>query len=90
MSLDDWFWVFANFFMPAWAMALLLSLLAPRLMASERRPSFFFNLMLSGFLGSLVLLVALVLTQHDGRMLTYGILILVQATLQWWLQRPTA
>lgn len=76
--------------MPAWAMALLLSLLAPRMMASERRPPFMLNLLLSGFLGSLVLLVALVLTQNDGRMLSYGVLVLVQATVQWWLQRPTA
>ena len=55
-----------------------------------RRPRFVLNLVLSGLLGSLVLVVGLVLTQNDGRMATYAALLLVQATLQWWLQRPTA
>ena len=90
MSLADWFWVFANFFMPAWAMALLLAWLAPRWLESGRRPPFLLNLLLSGVMGSVVLLVGLVLTQHDGRMWTYAALVWVQATLQWWLLRPTA
>ena len=90
MSIVDWFWVFANFFMPAWVLAVLLAVFAPRLIRSGRRPAFFLNVMLSAILGSLVLLAGLLLTQHDGRMLTYGALILVQASLQWVLQRPVA
>jgi multisubunit Na+/H+ antiporter MnhB subunit len=90
MNALDWFWVFANFLMPAWAMALALALLAPVLMRQGRRPRFVLNLLISGLLGTLVLVLGLVLTQNDGRMATYAALVLVQATVQWWLQRPTA
>ena len=90
MNALDWFWVFANFLMPAWVMAELLAVLAPRWLHRGRRPRFVLNLVLSGLLGTLVLVVGLVLTQNDGRMATYAALLLVQATLQWWLQRPTA
>ena len=77
-----------NFAAPAFWVALLLTLLA--WIFTRKRPDggtlvrqFAIN-----FVVSLAVLVGgLVLTGHDGRMLTYAALVLAVASSQWWMSR---
>ncbi|AVO36231.1 hypothetical protein [Ottowia oryzae] len=86
MDFLDFVWLVAGFAAPAAAMALGMVLLgrlwgrnaAPALAASAQAAIQFVACLV-------VLLVGLAVTGHDGRMATYGALVLVAATLQWWL-----
>lgn len=86
MNLSDILLHVANFAAPALGVALLLPLLSRLLMG--RRPAllpWWGQMMLHFAVGVAVLAVALWWLGHDGKMLTYGLLVLVAATGQWLL-----
>ena len=77
----------ANFVLPALAMVVCMPLagawtLGTAAIGWPRR------MLLHALAGVLVLIAGLWLQGHDGRMATYGALVLVAATLEWGLQRP--
>ena len=79
-----------NFAAPAWALALALVLwarLMPRRWLPRARASLLVQVLIQGVVGTGVLLAGLVLLAHDGKMVTYGALVLVAATVQWVLSR---
>ena len=86
MDFLDFVWLVAGFAAPAAAMALGMVLLgrlwgrnaAPAL-AAPAQAAIQFVVCLA------VLMAGLAVTGHDGRMATYGVLVVVAATLQWWL-----
>lgn len=83
MNPLDAFWHLANFFAPAWFVAVLLALFSKLLW----RQSAWRRLALWGGIGgSLGLLAALVLLGRDGKMLGYGLMLVGVALPQWTLQ----
>ena len=79
-----------NFMAPAWGLALALVLwarLMPRRWLPRASWSLLAQVLLQGALGTAVLLAGLVLFEHDGKMATYGALVVVAATVQWLLSR---
>jgi hypothetical protein len=75
-----------NFVLPALAMAVCMPLVGRWLMGhpavSLRR-----RMALQALTGTVVLVAGLWVQGHDGKMSTYGVLVLVAATLEWALQR---
>jgi hypothetical protein len=75
-----------NFIAPAWGVALFCVLTA-RLTAHRGLPLASWSLMkqtlLSGVLGTAVLLGGLVLWSVDGKMATYSVLVIACGTAQW-------
>ena len=75
---------------PAWGLALALVLWArvlPRRWLPRPAVSLPAQVLIQGALGTAVLLAGLVLFEHDGKMATYGALVVVTATVQWLLSR---
>lgn len=88
MDILDFFWHLAGFIAPAVVMALgivLLSRFLGRNQPSAR--SWKAQAAINFAVCLLVLLIGLVLTEHDGRMSTYAALVLASATCQAWLTR---
>ncbi|MDO5289793.1 MAG: hypothetical protein Q4F13_09205 [Pseudomonadota bacterium] len=89
MTLMDLFWHVAGFLAPALVLASAVVGLSwllwrrQRLAARDRWRQWVANLMVC----ELVLLGGLMLTGHDGRMLTYAALVLASASCQAWLMR---
>jgi hypothetical protein len=84
MHIIDWFWHIANFIAPAFWLGLALAvwdgLVNPksaRSWAALRR--WWRGLLLDWAIGIAVLLAGLLITGHDGRMLTYAALALAVA-----------
>ena len=74
---------------PAWVLSFLLSLIAAVVWRQGRlRLSFLANWAALGLTGSAVLLAGLMVFGEDGRILTYAILTLAVATVQWLVVRP--
>ena len=79
-----------NFFAPAWGVALfsvVFAQLAARRWLPESRWSWKRQLIVSAVLGSLVLIGGLVFFGIDGKMATYGVLVVVCASTQWLMCR---
>lgn len=77
-----------NFVAPAWALALGLALatrLTPAAWGLASRRSMRVQLVLQGLLGSAVLFGGLALFGVDGKMATYGALVVLAASVQWCL-----
>ena len=78
----------ANFVLPALALGLVLAVLAPvftrnRLVAR----TLIAQAAINSVAGVLVLVAGLVLFGNDGKMATYGALVLASGTAQWWGMR---
>jgi len=79
MNATDFFWHIVNFIAPAFWLGLaiaLLDMVAGRWTAPRRWRR---GLLLDWAIGAAVLLAGLLITGHDGRMLTYGALALAVA-----------
>lgn len=88
MDVLDFFWHLAGFIAPALVMALGMVSLSRFL--GRNRPSarsWKAQAAINFVVCLLVLLLGLVLTEHDGRMNTYAALVLASATCQAWLTR---
>ena len=75
-----------NFFAPAWGVAffcVVFAQFAARRWLPESRWSWQRQLSVSAVLGSLVLVGGLVYFGIDGKMATYGLLVVVCASAQW-------
>ena len=89
MGAFDFFLHLAGFLAPAAGVALLVSLLARVLMPAISVPgSWLASLAIDFIAGSAALLAGLWLFGRDGKMLTYGALVLACASSQWLLARP--
>ncbi|MBT0569678.1 hypothetical protein KIK84_05030 [Curvibacter sp. CHRR-16] len=77
----------ANLLLAPAALAILLALCG-RIFMKKRAaaPVLLAQAAINFVAGLAVVLAALVWTQHDGKMLMYGALVLVVATVQWWFQ----
>jgi hypothetical protein len=86
MNWDDVFWHVMNFLIPAWVMALGITAWGSFQFRRQAQIRWFWRWLLNALAGMAVLIGGLVLTGHDGKMATYGALILVCATVEWLLQ----
>jgi len=79
-----------NFIAPAWGVA-LFCVLATRLIArgwlSASRWGLMTQVLISGVLGTVVLVVGVFLLGVDGKMTTYSALVMVCGTVQWLMSR---
>ena len=86
MSPLDALWHLLNFLAPAWAVAALVAALAKLLWRQPLKSQSWRRLALWGGIGgSLGLVAALALLGRDGKMVGYGLMILMVALPQWWL-----
>ena len=86
MNPLDALWHLANFFAPAWAVAVMLAACARLLWRRELKGRSWLNLVFRAGLGaSLGLLAALALLGHDGRMAGYGLMLAGASLPIWWL-----
>jgi len=85
MTWDDVFWHLANFGLPALVLSLGITLWLVPVQASVSN-QVALAVVLNAICGLAVLVVGLVITGNDGKMATYGALVLVCATLEWALQ----
>ena len=91
MNAPDWFWHIVNFIAPALWLGLVIAVwdLRPHFKKTARAgmPARRWRrgLLLDWGIGIAVLLAGLVITGHDGRMLTYGALVLAVAARRCWL-----
>ena len=85
MGLVDAIWHLLNLFGPAVGMALIAPALAKLLWRRDLRSVAWRSLAGWTFAaGALVLLAGLVVLGRDGRMATYGALVVVAAAVLWW------
>jgi hypothetical protein len=81
----DALWHLLNFLLPAAGVAALAAAAAKLLWRRELKPVPWFRLARDAALANLAVLVAgLVLTRHDGRIVTYGAMVLACALVLWW------
>ncbi|MBZ8141927.1 hypothetical protein CLD22_18720 [Rubrivivax gelatinosus] len=81
----DALWHLLNFLLPAAGVAALAAAAAKLLWRRELKPVPWFRLARDAALANLAVLVAgLVLTRHDGRIVTYGAMVLACALALWW------
>jgi uncharacterized membrane protein YfcA len=86
MTWDDVFWHFVNFALPALLVSLGITLWGSFQFRRQPQISWKWRWLLSAMGGLGVLVGGLIITGHDGKMATYGALVLVCATLEWALQ----
>jgi hypothetical protein len=86
MNWDDVFWHVMNFVLPAWVLALGVTAWGSFQYRRQAQVRWLWRWLLNSLAGGCVLVGGLVLTGHDGKMATYGVLILVCATVEWLLQ----
>ena len=88
MNLANLLWHVAGFLAPALSVAVGLTLLAQALDRKLPSARLLLRQMAINFaVGALALLAGLLMTGHDGRMLTYAALVLVCAAAQAWQMR---
>lgn len=88
MSPLDAFWHVANLFAPAWIVAALVAGAAKLLWRRPLKSLSWLKLFLWGAGGgSLAVIMALVLTSHDGKMIGYGLMLVGISLPQWWLMK---
>jgi hypothetical protein len=81
----DALWHFLNFIAPAWGVSLLAAALVKLLWWRGLRQVSMASLVLTSSLaGMAMLVVGLVWFGHDGRMATYGLLLLSTTLVLWW------
>ena len=81
----DALWHLMNFLAPAVGVSVMTCLLAKAIWRRELRAVPLRPLLLwSGGAGAVVLLVGLLVFGRDGRMATYGALVVSTATVLWW------
>jgi len=86
MNWDDVFWHLVNFALPAWVLSLGITAWGSFQFRRQAQVRWIWRWALNALAGMGVLVAGLVLTGNDGKMATYGALILVCATLEWALQ----
>jgi hypothetical protein len=86
MNWDDVFWHLVNFALPAWVLSLGITAWGSFQFRRQAQVRWIWRWLVNALAGMGVLLAGLVLTGNDGKMATYGTLILVCATLEWALQ----
>ncbi|MCR5866862.1 MAG: hypothetical protein ACK4PH_21645 [Aquincola tertiaricarbonis] len=85
MDFLDAFWHVLNLFAPALGVGLIAAAAAKLLWRKELAKASYLRLLLWAFsAGAAVLLAGLVVLGQDGRMLTYGAMVLACATALWW------
>ena len=86
MTWDDVFWHLLNFALPALAISLGMTAWGSFQFRRQSQIRWLLRWLMN-LIGCLaVLLGGLVLTGNDGKMATYGVLVLVCATIEWGLQ----
>jgi hypothetical protein len=86
MTWDDVFWHVMNFVLPAWVLSLGITAWGSVQFKRQAQIRWVWRWLLNALAGMGVLVAGLVLTDHDGKMATYGALVLVCATLEWLMQ----
>jgi len=89
MDASAFFWHLLNFFAPAAFLAVALGLGAWVLRIPRSLP-LWTGIGLNFVLGCVVLGTGLALTGSDGKLTTYGALVLAMGSFQWLLRRNTA
>lgn len=85
MDFLDAFWHVLNLFAPALGVGLIAAAAAKLLWRKALAQASYLRLVLWTFsAGAAVLLAGLVVLGQDGRMLTYGAMVLACATALWW------
>ena len=81
---------FLNFCLPAWGVAVLGTLIVKLVFrAAVGRARLIRVMLVSALMGTAALALGLMVWERDGRMATYGLLILAEAAVWWWmLVRP--
>jgi hypothetical protein len=86
MNWDDVFWHVMNFALPAWVLALGITAWGSFQFRRHTQIRWIWRCLLNALAGTCVLVAGLVITGNDGKMATYGALVLVCATLEWLMQ----
>ena len=86
MTWDDVFWHLMNFALPALAVSLGITAWGAFQFRRQNRLRWIWRWLINLMGGLAVLIGGLVITGNDGKMATYGALVLVCATLEWALQ----
>ena len=86
MSWDDVFWHVTNFLLPAWALSLGITAWGSTQFRRQTQIRWIWRWLINASAGMGVLVAGLVLTGNDGKMATYGALVLVCASVEWLLQ----
>jgi hypothetical protein len=81
-----------NFVLPAWGVAVLGTALVRLVFRSAAsRARLLRVIAVAGLAGSVALVAGLLLWERDGRMATYGLLIVAEVAVWWWMVvRPAA
>jgi len=88
MGPIDAFWHIANLFAPAWCVAALLGAAIKLVWRRELKSRSWRQLALWGAAGgSLATIAALILLDHDGKVLGYALLLAGISLPQWWLMQ---
>ena len=75
-----------NFLIPAWALALSITAWGSLQFRRQNQIRWIWRWLINALAGMGVLAAGLVLTGNDGKMATYGALVLVCATVEWLMQ----
>jgi len=86
MTWDDVFWHMVNFSLPALMVSLGITLWGSFQYRRQSQISWLWRWFFSAMGGLAVLVGGLVITGNDGKMATYGALVLICATIEWALQ----
>ena len=86
MTWVDVFWQLVNFGMPALVLSMGITLWGSFQFRHQAQIKWLWRWLLNAICGLAVLVGGLVMTGHDGKMATYGTLVLVCASLEWVLQ----
>jgi hypothetical protein len=86
MTWVDVFWHLANFGMPTLVLSMGITLWGSFQFRHQAQIKWLWRWLLNAICGLAVLVGGLVITGHDGKMATYGALVLVCASLEWVLQ----
>ena len=86
MSWDDVLWHGLNFVMPALVLSLGITAWGAFQFRRQAQMPWLNRWVLNASGGLVVVVAGLVITGNDGKMATYGALVLVCATIEWTLQ----
>jgi hypothetical protein len=86
MNWDDVFWHVMNFALPAGVLSLGITAWGSFQFRRQAQMRWIWRCLLNALAGISVLVAGLVVTGNDGKMATYGALVLVCATVEWLLQ----
>ena len=86
MSWDEVFWHLMNFALPALMLSMGITAWGSFQFRPQTQVRWLWRWFLNASAGLAVLITGLVMTGNDGKMATYGALVLVCATVEWALQ----